>query len=136
MTHAQFARYVAIGLGLNAALYLAYLLLSWRVMGSRSAMTITFSVGVLLSFVANRNLTFRHRGNHLAALSRFFACYAMLYTLNFVALWGFAEQMGIEHQIVQGGAILALSLLAFAMQKYWVFSDATHITSLATRAER
>jgi putative flippase GtrA len=40
-------------------------------MGSETAMTITFSVGTLLSFLANRSLTFRHRGDKLAALRRF-----------------------------------------------------------------
>jgi putative flippase GtrA len=135
MIRAQFVRYVTIGLGLNAVLYLAYLLLSWRAVGSRGAMTITFSIGVLLSFIANRNLTFRHRGDHLGPLLRFIACYAILYTVNFTALWAFAEQMGVAHQIVQGGVILTLPLFAFALQKYWVFPDATgHAAPLAARA--
>jgi putative flippase GtrA len=137
MIRAQFVRYVAIGLSLNAALYLAYLLLSWRLMGCRGAMTITFSIGVLLSFIANRNLTFRHRGDHLGALLRFIACYAILYTVNFAALWAFAEQMGVAHQIVQGGVILALPLFAFALQKYWVFPGVTaRVTPLTARAAR
>jgi putative flippase GtrA len=121
---AQFIRYVLVGLGLNAALYAIYLLLTWWIMGSETAMTITFSVGVLLSFLANRSLTFRHPGDQLAALRRFLACYAILYLINFIALWVFAGQMGVPHPIVQGCAVLVLPLLAFIMQKYWVFPAA------------
>jgi putative flippase GtrA len=57
MTHtvrAQFIRYVLVGLGLNAALYGTYLLLTWWILGSEIAMTITFSVGVLLSHPLSR----------------------------------------------------------------------------------
>jgi len=65
-------------------------------------MTITFSAGTLLSFHAHRSLTFRHRGDQLAALRRFLACYAILYLIYFIDLWLFAGQMGVLHQIVQG----------------------------------
>jgi putative flippase GtrA len=131
---AQFIRYVLVGLGLNAALYAIYLLLTWRIMGSEAAMTITFSVGVLLSFLANRRITFRHRGDQLAALLRFLACYAILYLIDFIALWVFAGRMGFAHQIVQGGVILVLPLLAFTIQKYWVFPAAAGtVGRVATR---
>jgi putative flippase GtrA len=131
---AQFIRYVLVGLGLNAALYVTYLLLTWRIMGSEAAMTITFSVGVLLSFLANRRITFRHRGDQLAALLRFLACYAILYLIDFIALWVFAGRMGFAHQIVQGGVILVLPLLAFTIQKYWVFPAAAGtVGRVATR---
>ena len=137
MVRAQFVRYVLVGLGLNAGLYAMYLLLTWRIMGSEAAMTITLSVGTLLSFLANRRLTFRHRGDRLAALRRFLACYAIIYLLDFIALWVFAGQMGIPHQIVQGCAILVLPLLAFMMQRYWVFpASAGTVGRIAPRITR
>jgi putative flippase GtrA len=140
MTHivrAQFIRYVLVGLGLNAALYAAYLSLTWWIMGSEIAMTVIFSVGVLLSFLANRRITFRHRGDHLAALRRFLACYAVLYLIDFVALWVFAGRMGFPHQIVQGCVALVIPLLAFIAQKYWVFPDAEGTAErIATRTTR
>jgi len=133
MIRQQFIYYAAIGLGLNATLYAAYLLLTWRWMGSEAAMTITFSTGVLLAFFANRNLTFRHSGSHLPALLRYLTCYAILYVIDFAALWFFSEQLGFAHQIVQGCVILVLPPLAFVMQKYWVFTAAaaSHTPSVA-----
>ncbi|OCB23473.1 hypothetical protein A5674_24230 [Mycobacterium malmoense] len=121
MVRAQFIRYVLIGFALNAALYAAYLFLTSWMMGSETAMTITFSVGVLLSFIANRSITFRHRGHRFAALGRYLTSYAVVYLINFCALWIFAGRIGVPHQIVQACAIFVLALLAFIMQKYWVF---------------
>ena len=129
MLRAQFIRYVIVGLALNAALYAAYLLLTWLVMGSEAAMTLTFGAGTLLSFLANRNITFRHRGDHFAALLRFVACYIILYIIDFTALWVFALRMGVPHQIVQGCVVLVLPPLGFIMQKYWVFPRAGENTA-------
>lgn len=122
--HVQFLCYVFVGLVLNAGLYGVYLLLTWRSMGHEAAMTITFALGTLLSFLANRSITFRHRGDRFAALRRFVACYAVLYLTNVLALWVFASQMHVPHQIVQGCVILVLALLSFMAQKYWVFPSA------------
>ena len=134
MIRIQFVRYVAIGLALNGALYVAYLLLSSQVTSSRGAMTITFAAGTLLSFIANRNLTFGHRGDQWRALLRFVACYAGLYIINFAALWIVAERIGVPHQIVQAGTILSLPLISFVIQKYWVFPAVAGAAPIAAGA--
>lgn len=131
MVPTQFIRFVVVGLGLNAALYVVYLLLTWRILGSETAMTITFGLGVLLSFLANRNITFRHSGRHFPALRRFLVLYAIIYSINFVALWFFSGRLGVPHQMVQGVAILVLPLLAFVLQRYWVFPAAAGSTGQA-----
>lgn len=137
MIRQQFIRYVVIGVGLNAAFYLIYLLLSWRLLESRSAMTLTFCAGTLSSFLANRNITFQHRGGNLGALLRFLASYAVLYAINVGALWFFYERVGVAHQLVQGAVMLVLPLLGFTMQKYWVFPHAAGDGApIATGAER
>jgi putative flippase GtrA len=137
MIRGQFIRYVAIGLALNAALFGLYLLLSWSMMGSQAAMSITFSIGTLLSFMTNRALTFRHSGNRLGALLRFITCYGILYLANSAALMVFAGHMGIAHQVVQAGAVLTLPLFAFVLQKYWVFpTDAREDMMIAARIGR
>lgn len=84
-------------------------------------MTVTFVLGVVFGFLANRRVTFRHRGHGITALRRFLVCYFIVYVLNFMALWILAGQMGIPHAVVQGSAVLVLALLAFIIQKYWVF---------------
>jgi putative flippase GtrA len=130
----QFFRYVLVGLGLNAAFYATYLLLTWRIMGSEAAMTITFSVGVLVSFRASRSVTFRYGGDQLPALRRYLAWCAILYLIDFIALRVFAGQMGVPHQIVQGCVVVVLPLLNFVVQKHWVFpTTASSVGPITTR---
>ena len=121
----HFIRYALVGICLNATFYAAYLLLAWLLRGTEAAMTITFCVGTYVSFVAHRDVTFRHRGDRHAALRRFLVCYGILYVIDFAALWIFVRRLDVPHQIVQGGAVVVLALLGFAMQKYIVFPVAT-----------
>lgn len=123
MIDLKFLRYAIVGLGLNATLYLIYLLLTWRMLPSEAAMTVVFVLGILMSFVAHRNITFAHKGRRRDALRRFAICYGAMYALNLWALWFFVEHMNIPHQIVQGCAILIIALLGFVVQKYWVFPE-------------
>jgi putative flippase GtrA len=124
MVRWQFIRYVLVGIGLCAAGYPAYLSLTWWIIGGEAAMTIIFSIGTLLGFLANRSFTFRHRGDQLAPLRRFLTCYTVVYLLDVIALWVVAGQMGVLHQIVQGCMILLVALLTFMMHKHWVSSGA------------
>ncbi len=121
MIRRQFIRFAVIGLSLNAALYAAYLLLTHTVMGSRAAMTLTYCSGVLIGFVLNRRITFRFDGDNGSALLRYFAAYAIGYVINFAGLWLLVDHCGVAHEFVQGGMMLALPVVLFLLQRYWVF---------------
>jgi putative flippase GtrA len=121
MIREQIVRYAIIGLLLNAALYGAYLWLTHELMGSREAMTLTYGSGVLVGFVLNRKITFRHDGGNAGALLRYFASYLIGYAINFAALWLLVGHLGIRHQIVQGGMTVTLPIMLFTLQRYWVF---------------
>jgi len=123
MIHQQIIRYVAVGLTLNATLYGAYLVLTQSLLGSRSAMTLTYCAGVLIGYLLNREITFRFSGPNGGPLLRYIGSYCVGYAVNLVALWFFVDEVGVAHQIVQAGAILTMPALLFALQKYWVFSD-------------
>ena len=117
----QLLHYATIGLLLNATLYGAYLLLTLTWLDSVSAMTVVYGSGVLLGFVLNRKITFNHHGGQHAALLRYLVCYAIGYIIDLSALWLFAGKLGLPHQVVQGGVTIALAVILFAFQKYWVF---------------
>jgi len=119
--HQQFIRYGVIGLGLNAAGYAAYLLLTHTLLGSRSAMTITYCSGVLIGYLLNRRITFRFDGDSRWALLRYVGAYAMGYGINFAGLWLFVDYYGAPHEIVQGGIMSVLVVVLFLLQRYWVF---------------
>ncbi len=125
MIRRQFIRYAAIGLLLNAALYGAYVLLTHTLMGVRAAMTLTYGLGVLIGFVLNRKITFRYRRGDVGALPRYLASYLVGYVINLAALWWLVDHEGISHVIVEGGIIVVLPIILFALQKYWVFPAAS-----------
>jgi len=134
MIGAQLIRFVFVGAVVNVALYAMYLLLSWRTLGSEAAMTVTFCLGVLLSFLANRKLTFQHHGRHVGPLLRFGLCYTVMYIANFAILWFFALRLGFPHQLVQACAMAVLAVASFVSQKYWVFrATALQVAPLIAR---
>jgi putative flippase GtrA len=129
----QLLRYAAVGLLLNAVLYGIYLLLTHTLLGSWTAMTLTYCSGVLVGFVLNRQITFRYRRGDPDALLRYIATYVIGYTINLAGLWLLVEQAGISHELVQGGMTLTLPVVMFGLQKYWVFPTPTHVPPLSAR---
>lgn len=131
----QFVFYVAIGLALNAALYSAYLLLTYFGMPSLVAMSLTYVFGVLSGFVLNRRITFRYDSKDFSALLRYIVAYAIGYAINFVLLWALSVRGGLPHQLVQGGITMGLPVVLFVMQKFWVFRQQPYgNASLAMRS--
>ena len=120
----QLTRYVIVGLVSNAVLYVFYLGLTAAGMGHKLAMTLLYALGVVQTFVFNRRWTFRFRGAVPGAAVRYLAAYAAGYAANFLSLYVFVDRLGVPHQAVQGASILAVAVLIFAMQKYWVFAPA------------
>jgi putative flippase GtrA len=118
----QFLRFAAIGVVLNASLYGVYLLLTRSLLGSLGAMTVVYAAGVLLGFLLNRRITFRHHGAARVALLRYVVCYVVGYFIDLSLLWLLARRLGMPHEIVQGGITIGLAVLLFVLQKYWVFA--------------
>jgi putative flippase GtrA len=122
MIRQQFMLYVIIGLLLNAALYGTYLLLTHTWMGSRVAMSVTYCAGVLIGFALNREITFRYRGTDAGAMPRYVVSYAAGYVVDYLGLWLLVDYAGVAHELAQGGLSVAIALMLFALQRYWVFS--------------
>ncbi len=122
---AQFLRYAVVGLVSNGVLYLAYLALTWAGMGHKTAMTLLWAVGVLQTFIFNRNWSFRHDGAASPAMLRYFAIYGFGYVLNFFVLLVLVDYLHLPHEIVQGVMIFALAVMLFLLQRYWVFRPET-----------
>ena len=120
-TLGQFMRYATVGLASNLVLYLAYLALTAAGIESKLAMTLLYVLGVVQTFAFNKRWSFRHGGMRGLAFARYCVSYALGYLLNLGALLLFVDRLGYLHQVVQGVMILALAILLFLLQKYWVF---------------
>ncbi len=121
-TRSQFLRYATVGLASNLLLYLAYIGLTTVGFGHKTAMTMLYATGVLITFVANRNWSFEHQGFAHAALIRYVIAYFLGYLLNFSLLWIAVDHLHLPHQGVQAVAVLLVAISLFLMHKYWVFA--------------
>jgi putative flippase GtrA len=128
-TLTQLLRYSAVGLASNLFLYLAYLGLTASGLGHKTAMTSLYILGVLITFMVNRNWSFGHRGYAGTAFIRYAVANLLGYLLNFALLWIAVDQWHLPHQWVQLVAILLVAISVFLMQRYWVFlPEARHGT--------
>lgn len=117
----QFARYSTVGLASNLLLYLTYLVITYIGLGHKTAMSILYLCGVAMTFLFNRNWTFRHEGTVSLAFWKYILVYFCGYIFNWVVLYSLVDIAGWPHQLVQGVMILALATAIFMAQKFWVF---------------
>ena len=121
--HRQFFRYAVVGIASNLTLYLGYLLLTHLGMGHKTAMSLLYAAGTSLTFIFNRNWTFGHDGHVTKAFVSYVTVYAVGYVFNLVALYILVDQLGFNHQWVQGGLIFVVAVLLFTLQKLVVFKE-------------
>ncbi len=121
-TRGQFTRYIVVGGTSNLLLYLAYIGLTAAGLGHKTAMTLLYVTGMLLTFMANRNWSFNHRGSGHSALARYIAAYVLGDLFNFTLLWFFVDRLHQPHQWVQAVAIVLVAVSLFLMNKFWVFA--------------
>ena len=119
----QLASYSLVGLGSNLLGYGAYLLLVANRLNPKLAITLLYFVGVLIGYLGNKHLTFRHTGSFLAIGVRYLVVYILGYLLNlFLIIW-FVDRLGFPHQIVQALAILVVAVVLFIMLRTFVFEQ-------------
>lgn len=119
---AQLTRYGIVGVVSNAALYLLYLLFTSLGLTPTVAMTLTYAMGVAQTFVFNKRWTFEYRERSPGAFVRYVLTYALGYVVNLLLLFVLVGQWRWPHQWVQGGAILAIAVMIFLLQRHWVFA--------------
>jgi putative flippase GtrA len=117
----QFFRYATVGVISNLILYLSYLLLTYVGIGHKTAMSLLYAVGTCLTFAFNRNWTFGHDGHITKAFMGYVTIYAGGYLFNLIALYFLVDELGFNHQWVQGGLIILVAVLLFILQKFVVF---------------
>ena len=117
----QSLRYLVSGALANLALYAAYVAITALGAPPKPAMSALFALGILLSFVLNKNWAFAYSGPSRRALPRFALAYGAAYFLNLGMLELFADRLGWPHQLVQAAALGINAGLLFLAQRYWIF---------------
>ena len=83
----------------------------------------------LIGFVINWRVTLAHDGRRSAAFRRYAATYAMGYLLNLCGLLTLVAWFHVPHVWAQGGLVLLIAIVMFALQRIWVFSNGTRSVS-------
>jgi putative flippase GtrA len=55
--------------------------------------------------------------------------YGLGYVINLLVLFVLVDHLGYPHQVVQGMMVLALAVMLFLLQKFWVFRTNTSISA-------
>jgi putative flippase GtrA len=119
----QLARFGVVGVASNLALYPVFLLLLHLGLHSTAAMTVTYAMGMLQTYLLQRGWTFRHAGRASRSAWRYALLYGAGYLLNFLLLYWLSDGMGLPAPYVQAGAIFVVAGMLFLVQKFWVFGN-------------
>lgn len=118
MLNSQLFRFLLVG-GLNTIVgYALFAALVWAGLPYPGAIALATVLGVAFNFQSTGRLVFG--GAPLSQLWRFAAVYAAVYLIN-VASVALLLRIGLNVYVANGLVILPLALIAFAMQRRFVF---------------
>lgn len=116
----QLLRYGAVGLVVNAALYLLYLVLTAAGLAPIVASTLAFALGIPVSLAAHGTFTFRVPKVSTTRRAMFAAGYLVGYAVQIGTLTTLSG-VGLPHEFAQLIAVIAVALVLFVFQKRAVF---------------
>lgn len=119
----QLFYYGLVGVVSNVAGYMVYLLLTYIGTTPKLTMTVLYAVGATIGYIGNRNLTFAHKGSHIASGTRYVIAHLVGYSINLSILFVFVDRFGYAHQLVQAIAIFVVATFLFTAFKFFVFTD-------------
>jgi putative flippase GtrA len=121
----QFIRFNIIGatnVVLTTALYFLLIYLGWHYVLALSA---DYAFGICYSFYMNKRFTFRVRTKASTAMfGKMLATYALVFAGNLVLLAFCVDVLGINPYLSQVLSYGLLMIVAFFMQKFFVFRTA------------
>ncbi|CAD6002674.1 GtrA family protein [Agreia sp. COWG] len=115
-------RFGALGVANNLLAYAIFAGLTLAGVASIAAATITYVLGMVVSYLGNRSFTFRHTGSARRSLVRFLIVNAVGYGINVAILAIFVEHLGFNALLVQFVAIVIVAGFIFVSMRFWVFS--------------
>lgn len=120
----QFARFALVGV-FNTVVGLTFIfaakaLLGW---GDLAANAAGYAVGLAVSFLLNRNWTFRDRGRVSPALLRFLAAFLLAYLANLATVFALRDLAHVDSYLAQAAGVIPYTILFFLASRAFVFLD-------------
>ncbi len=119
----QLSRYGMVGIAVNLAGYLVYLLVTFLGFTPKITMSLLYITGAVAGYWGNRKLTFAHRGSVFGSGTRYLLAHGVGYFINLAILMVFVDRLGYAHQWVQAVAIFIVAGYLFVSFKFYVFAD-------------
>ena len=119
----QLSRYSIIGIAVNLAAYLTYLLVTYLGGTPKLTMSVLYVLTAFVSFLGNRSLTFAHKGGLLGSGLRFSIAHLFGYLINLGLLFVLVDKFAYPHQAVQVCAIIIVAIFLFLTFKFFVFRE-------------
>lgn len=119
----QLIRYGLWGLTVNAIGYLVYIIMTYYWFEPETVISIMYPFFACLSYWGHGRYSFVHNNSVFGwTLVRYVLMYSLCYVINIVIIAVFVEKLGMNHVLVQGGAIPCVAIVMFIGLKYFVFS--------------
>jgi len=117
----QLASYSLVGVAINLAGFLIYLLLTWKWLDPKMAVSLMYPIGAFLGYFGNSKLAFFYSGSHLFGLLRYVLAHFIGYGTNIAILYTFVDLLGYPHPFIQAIAIFVVAGILFLLFRYYVF---------------
>lgn len=118
----MFAKFLLVGVANTlvglASIYSAMYFLGF---GDVLANAFGYGVGLLLGFVLNRQLTFRHSDQAIPALLRYLVVIGAAYLINLIAVFEADDYFALNRYSLQAMGIVPYTLVAFLGSRYYAF---------------
>jgi len=120
------AKFAAVGV-LNTLLGYAVIFGCMYALGMSAVLSnvLGYAVGLVLSFVLNRNFTFRSSSAALPEAVRFVVIFLVAYVANLGVLLLLTQVLGVHDGLSQVIAGVAYFVLSFVLNKHYVFRPST-----------
>lgn len=123
----QFILFNLIGIINTLVTYGVYSALLFSGVNFQLALVGEYAVGIIFSFVMNKNITFKHiTGNSVHMFLRMILTYVITFGINMGLLTVFVKVLGMNEYIGQFLALGIVSVLSFGLQKLLVFREKKH----------
>jgi putative flippase GtrA len=119
----QFARCILIGLISNCVAFTFFLFLTYKGMEHKIAMSILYFLNLSIGFWGNFNWVFSTNNSIWTVGKKYLFAHLLGYSMNYLILFVFVDQLGYSHQWVQLGAIAVIAFFFLIIFKHFVFKE-------------
>jgi putative flippase GtrA len=124
------ARFIVVGTVNTLVGLVVIYLCKWAFgLGDVPANLCGYAIGLAVSFVLNRQWTFRHRGAWVPALLRYLVVFLLAYLLNLATVLAAIHGLGLNSYVAQAVGIVPYTISFYLGSRFFSFSRATDATA-------